>query len=180
LLTEDKIVDEIKGFANLDEKAISLDEKLNELILLLNNSNIDSENVKLIKNKFNVAIDAKLSEAELIIEFQKVDENDLSRLEKLDKIEMLLKTNYIDTKTVKSFKVKRFVEMIFPVLIGIVMLTLGFAMIILPAPPYFEMFTIFHFTLNDGFTLMDLISLIIILTGIFVAIKSYFKFANQY
>lgn len=180
MLTKDKIVDELQGFSNLDDKAISLDDKLNELILLLNNSNINSENVKQIQKKFNVAVDEKLSEDELVIELQKVDEIDLTRLEKLDKIEMLLKTNYIDTKTVKTFKVKRFAEMIVPVLIGIVMLTLGFAMIILPAPPYFEMFTIFHFTLNDGFTLMDLISLIIILTGIFVAIRSYFKFANQY
>lgn len=174
------MVDELQGFSKLDDKAISLDNKLNEFISLLNSSNINSVNVKQIQKKFNVAVDEKLSEDELIIELQKVDEIDLTRLEKLDKIEMLLKTNYLDTKIVKTFKVKRFAEMIFPVLIGIVMVTLGFAMIILPAPPYFEMFTIFHFTLNDGFTLMDLISLIIILTGIFVAIKSYFKFANQY
>lgn len=179
MLTDDKIVDAIQGFSNLDDKVMSVDDKLNELIILLNNSNLDSENIKQIQKKFNVAIDEKLSEDEFIIELQKVDEIDLSRLEKLDKIEMLLKTNYIDTKIVKRFKVKQFAEMIFPVLIGIVMVTLGFAMIILPAPPYFEMFTIFHFTLNDGFTLMDLISLIIILTGIFVGIKSYFKFANQ-
>ena len=131
-----------------------------------------------IKDKFNVAIEKKLSEPELLAEFQKVDNVDLSRFEKLEKIEMLLQSNYIDTKVAKSIKFKNFLEMIFPVLTGLVMVTLGFAMIILPAPPYFEMFTIFHFTLNDGFTLMDLISLIIILTGIFVAIKSYFKFAN--
>ena len=174
------MVDELQGFSKLDDKAISLDNKLNEFISLLNSSNINSVNVKQIQKKFNVAVDEKLSEDELIIELQKVDEIDLTRLEKLDKIEMLLKTNYIDTKTIKTHKVKNFVEMMVPVLIGIVMVTLGFAMIILPAPPYFEMFTIFHFTLNDGFTLMDLISLIIILTGIFVAIKSYFKFANQY
>lgn len=179
MLTEDKIADELQGFSNLDEKAIGLDDKLNEFILLLNKSNINSDNIKHIQKKFNVAIDAKLSEEELITEFQKVDEIDLSRLEKLDKIEMLLKTNYIDTNTVKSFKVRRFAEMLVLVLIGIVMVTLGFAMIILPAPPYFEMFTIFYFTTDDGFTLMDLISLIIILTGIFVGIKSYFKFANQ-
>ncbi|TKB97962.1 hypothetical protein FA046_11175 [Pedobacter cryophilus] len=167
------------SFSLLDQKQLTLDEKLNELISLLNNSEIDSENVKQIQSKFNNAISQKLSEADLIAEFKKVDDVELSRLEKLDKIEMLLKSNYIDTKVVKSFAFKRFIEMIVPVFIGIVMVTLGFAMIILPAPKYFEMFTIFHFTLNDGFTLMDLISLIIILTGIFVAIKSYFKFANQ-
>ena len=125
MLTEDKIVDELQGFSNLDVKVINFDDKLNELILLLNNSNIDSENVKQIQKKFNIAIDERLSEDELITELQKVDEIDLSRLEKLDKIEMLLKTNYINTKTVKTFKVKRFAEMIVPVLIGIVMVTFG-------------------------------------------------------
>ncbi|MFC5284762.1 hypothetical protein [Pedobacter alpinus] len=159
-------------------KDTSVENKLNEFINILNNSNIDSQNIKTIQSKFNNAIDNKLSEAELLNEFDKVDDA-LSRLEKLDKIELILKSNFIDTKVAKSVKVKRFVEMIIPVCIGFVMLTLGFAMIILPAPPYFEMFTIFHFTTNDGFTLMDLISLIIVLTGVYMIIKSYFKFANQ-
>ena len=179
MLTDKKIFDDLDSFSLLDQKQLTLDEKLNELISLLNNSEIDSENVKQIQHKFNNAINQKLSEADLIAEFKKVDDIDLSRLEKLEKIEMLLKFNYIDTKVAKSVAFKRFIEMIILVFIGIVMVTLGFAMIILPAPKYFEMFTIFHFTLNDGFTLMDLISLIIILTGIFVSIKSYFKFANQ-
>ncbi len=90
-----------------------------------------------------------------------------------------MKNNFIDTKVGKSVVVRHYVEMPIPVLIGFVMLTLGFAMIILPAPKYFEIFTIFYFSLNDGFTLMDLISLIIVLIGVFVIVKSYFKFANQ-
>ncbi|MBD3749159.1 MAG: hypothetical protein IE931_06675 [Sphingobacteriales bacterium] len=158
---------------------MELADKLDEFLNLLNNSKIDSENIKQIQNKFNNAIDKKLSEEELIAEFKKVDDFDLSRLEKLEKIEMLLKSNYIDTKVAKSYKTRNFLEMIFPVLAGLVMVTLGFAMIIMPAPPYFEMFTVFHFTWDDGVTLMDLISLTIILFGIFVIIKSYVKFANQ-
>lgn len=178
MLTEKKISNDLESFSRLNEKNLTLDDKLNELINLLNSSAIDSENIKKIQHKFNHAIHQKLSESELIAEFEKVDDDALSRLEKLDKIEMLLKTNFIDTKVAKSIVFKRFLEMIVPVLIGLVMVTLGFAMIILPAPPYFEMFTIFHFTIDDGFTLMDLISLIIILTGIFLMIKSYFKYAN--
>lgn len=178
MLTEKKVFDDLESFSRINERDLTIDDKLNELINLLNNSAIDSENIKQIQYKFNNAIHQKLSDSELISEFEKVDDDALSRLEKLDKIEMLLKTNYIDTKVVKSIAFKRFLEMIVPVLIGLVMVTLGFAMIILPAPPYFEMFTIFHFTVDDGFTLMDLISLIIILTGIFLVIKSYFKYAN--
>ena len=52
------------------------------------------------------------------------------------------------------------------------MITLGFGMIIMPAPPYFEMFTIFYFNQNDGITIMDLISLLIILAGIYLLIKA--------
>lgn len=161
-----------------DMQEASVDDKLNELINTLNKTDINSDNIKSLQNKFNKAIDNKLTESELIEEFKKVDDDHLSRLEKLDKIESILKNNYIDTKVVKSAAVKRYAEMIVPVILGFVMLTLGLAMIIMPAPPYFEMFTIFYFSVNDGFTLMDLISLIIILTGVFTIIKSYFKFAN--
>ncbi len=164
------------SFENMQEA--SIDEKLNDFIKTLNKSKINSDNIKGLQHKFNKAIDNKLSESELIEEFKKVDDDHLSRLEKLDKIESILKNNYIDTKVVKSAAVKRYVEMIIPVMLGFVMLTLGLAMIILPAPPYFEMFTIFYFSVNDGFTLMDLISLIIILTGVFTIVRSYFKFAN--
>ncbi len=157
----------------------TVDDKLNDLIKTLNQSKIHPDNIKSLQHKFNVAISNKLSDVELIEEFRKVDDDHLSRLEKLDKIELILKNNYIDTKVAKSVIVGRFVEMIIPVILGFVMVTLGFAMIILPAPPYFEMFTIFYFTLNDGFTLMDLISLIIILAGVFMIVKSYFKFANR-
>ncbi|HTN21237.1 MAG TPA: hypothetical protein VL125_12210 [Pelobium sp.] len=162
-----------------DMQKASVDEKLNDLISALNKSEINPDSIKNLQVRFNKAIDNKLSESELIEEFKKVDDDELSRLEKLEKIESILKHNYIDTKVAKSVAVRRYVEMIIPVVIGFVMLTLGLAMIFLPAPPYFEMFTIFYFSANDGFTLMDLISLIIILTGVFTIIKSYFKFANQ-
>lgn len=165
------------SFENMQE--VSVDERLNDFIKTLNKSAINSDNIKTLQHKFNKAIDNKLSEPELIEEFKKVDDDALSRLEKLDKIELILKNNYIDTKVAKSVAIKRYVEMIIPVLLGVVMLTLGLAMIILPAPPYFEMFTIFYFSANDGFTLMDLISLIIVLTGVFTIIRSYFKFVNN-
>jgi len=51
--------------------------------------------------------------------------------------------------------------------ISILLITLGFAMIILPAPPYFEVFTIFYFNEQDGFTLMDLISLLVVFSGVY-------------
>jgi hypothetical protein len=67
------------------------------------------------------------------------------------------------------------------ILISLVLIMLGFAMIIMPAPPYFEMFTIFYFNPQDGVTLMDVISLLIILTGVYLLVKSIYKplSANQ-
>jgi len=55
------------------------------------------------------------------------------------------------------------------------MITLGFGMIIMPAPPFFEMFTIFYFNSHDGVTIMDLISLLVILFGIFFLIKAIIR-----
>lgn len=157
----------------------TVENKLNEFISFIGTSEINYNHVVENNIEVNEPVILKLDDFQLISEFEKIDDDALTRLEKLDRIENLLKTNFIDTKIAKSIIVKRYLEMIVPVCLGIVMMTLGFAMIIMPAPAYFEMFTIFRFTDNDGVTLMDLISLIIVLTGIFVIIKSYFKFANQ-
>ena len=59
--------------------------------------------------------------------------------------------------------------------LSIIMIILGLGMIIMPAPPFFEMFTIFYFNRNDGITIMDLISLIIILSGVYFLIKGIYK-----
>jgi hypothetical protein len=160
------------------ENQTSVDHQLNDFILFLNNSpkttiNEDTD-IQTVVN-----INQPLTAVELVAEFKKVDDDKLSRLEKLDKIEVLLNNNFIDTKIAKSINYRRYFEFVLQAAIGIVMLTLGFAMIILPSPAYFEMFTIFHFTDNDGFTLMDLISLIIVLTGVFVMIKSYFRLVDN-
>jgi hypothetical protein len=59
------------------------------------------------------------------------------------------------------------------------MAVLGLAMIIMPAPPYFEMFTIFYFSKDDGITLMDVISVIILLTGVYLFLNATIKKANS-
>ena len=59
--------------------------------------------------------------------------------------------------------------------ISLIIITLGFAMIILPAPPNFEMFTVFYFNQDDGVTIMDLISLIIVFAGVFLLISTVRK-----
>ena len=61
------------------------------------------------------------------------------------------------------------------IIISLLLITLGFAMIVLPAPPYFEMYTIFYFNESDGFTLMDLISLLVVFCGVFTLMTTMLK-----
>ena len=113
-------------------------------------------------------------------EFKKIQESRRNRLEKLDKFEELLNNIHLDTKIAKAINYRKFIVYVVQACIAVVFIILGLAMIILPAPKYFEMFTILYFNNNeDGFTLMDLISLIIVLTGIFFLVTSLIKLSKK-
>ncbi len=141
-------------------------------MLLLEKSEIDSENIKGMKIRVNKALDQKLRGGELIQEIKHLSLSGMEKMDQLDQLEQILNTNYLDSRQVSKNKISDGLGKIVRVLIGFLFITLGFAMIIMPAPPYFEMFTIFHFTPDDGVTLMDLISLIIIAMGTFIVIRS--------
>jgi len=141
-------------------------------MLLLEKSEIDSENIKGMKIRVNKALDQKLRGGELIQEIKQLSLSGMEKMDQLDQLEQILNTNYLDSRQVSKNKISDGLGKIVRVLIGFLFITLGFAMIIMPAPPYFEMFTIFHFTPDDGVTLMDLISLIIIAMGTFIVIRS--------
>lgn len=155
---------------------LTIEEKLDELIAMLNDKEIDSERVKQIQLRFNNAIENKTLDLGAIDAFKVIDEKDnVSRAELLDEFSTLLMSNKIDSnissRYLKGARANRMVL----ILIALVMITLGFAMIIMPAPPYFEMFTIYYFSRDDGVTLMDLISLVIILAGIYILVRSLYK-----
>lgn len=173
---EKKISQQIRQFQELDIQNVGLYNKLDELLKLLNHSELDTQSIKDIQTTFNAALDEKLSQKELVEELKDVSLLNIDHLDKLNQLEVLLNNNYIDSKQAKKIKYRESITKIVQIIIGFLMVTLGFAMVVMPAPPYFEMFTIFHFSYDDGFTLMDLISLIIIATGIYIIIKSYFKF----
>lgn len=59
------------------------------------------------------------------------------------------------------------------IIIGVLFMLLGFGMVIMPAPPDFEVFTIFFITPEDGVTLMDVIALIIVFTSVVIIIEGY-------
>ncbi len=167
-----KISENLKEFAQLDRKDEELNQKLSEFITLLEQSNLDSENIKSLQSRVNVALDEKLSHHHLINEIKEVSLSDLEKLDQLDKLEFLLNNNYLDSKQTNKINLSEKLIKFVKIVIGFLFVTLGFAMIIMPAPPYFEMFTVFYFTTDDGVTLMDLISLIIIAVGIYIIIQS--------
>lgn len=147
-----------------------IEQKLDELVTLLRNADIDSAKIKQYREKFNNAIEKSSLEA-----FKELDNEALSREDLLNNLGRLLEEHPIDSAVTSSIIKRSATKRIVLGLLGLVMITLGFAMIIMPAPPYFEMFTIFYFSNDDGVTLMDLISLIIILCGVYLLVMSIIK-----
>lgn len=170
---KNKIIHDLQYFERLDSSDKELIQKLDEVMVLLELSKIDTENIRGIKLKLNEALDKKLSRKDLITEIKEVSlSSDMDKMAQLDELEMLLNTHHLDSKHAKRISFGHILLKAVKVLIGFTFVTLGFSMIIMPAPPYFEMFTIFHFTTDDGVTLMDVISLIVILAGIYIVLKS--------
>ncbi|WP_069657822.1 hypothetical protein [Arcticibacter eurypsychrophilus] len=167
-----RINDQIKKFQELDDVQVSVDQKLEELINLLENSELDSDSIKNIHNKFNEAVERKSNFIQEIEEFKKFDDSSMSRFEIADDLEKLLSKYKLDSNDSKKIIIKDRGANISLIAIALVLIVLGFAMIIMPAPPYFEMFTVFYFSQNDGVTLMDLIALLIVFTGVYLFIHS--------
>ena len=169
------IDDEIVSFQKLDQTHLSIDKKLDELLELLENSDLDSQTVNQLKAKFNQAIDRENISSESIKVFEQLDDTQASRLELADNLETLLSQYQLDSTVSKKFVFMDKLQRLSQIIVGIILITIGFALIVMPAPPYFEMFVIFRFTLDDGFTLMDLIALLIAFTGVFLFISSLVK-----
>ncbi len=176
MTNKSNLSESIKKFKTLDHKDEELNKKLSEFIILLEQSTLDSENIKNLQHRFNGAIEEKLTSETLIKELNEVSRSNIDTLAQLDKLEFLLNNNHLDSREAKKITFSKKIINIIQLIIGFLFITLGFSMIIMPAPPYFEMFVIFTFNPNDGFTLMDLISLIIIAVGIFIVVKSITNF----
>jgi hypothetical protein len=172
LSTKKPIQEQIFDFKQVSESQLKVEEKLNELIELLGTTDLNSENIKLLKQKFNEAAD-KVNPEKAIAAFRELDAETLSRDQMLDNLSMLLATTPVDSKQSRSYIRHAVVKKIILSLIGITMIVLGMGMIIMPAPPYFEMFTIFYFTTDDGVTLMDLIALLVVLCGVYLLVTTF-------
>jgi hypothetical protein len=154
----------------------AIDAKLDELLALLAQSDIDSEKAKQVKQRLNDALPNTVNYRDNIDAFKHIRVNTADdRANMLDEFSVMLASHQVDSAMSKKYLRGERIAKAVLFLIGLVLITLGFAMIIMPAPPYFEMFTIFYFNPNDGVTLMDVISLLIILSGVYLVVKSIYK-----
>ncbi len=173
---ENNIRKEAENFHQPDEDKEAINQKIDELVNLLANSHLDNETVKLYKQKFDNAIRRQGIQAEQVEAFQNLGSIDASREELLDGFSTLLSDHRFDSRVSKKrVKIGEGMSRVVLFAISITMITLGLGMIIMPAPPFFEMFTIYYFNQNDGITIMDLISLLVILFGIFFLIKAIIR-----
>lgn len=144
-----------------DENIAAIDEKLEELIVLLSRSKINSEAARYFKQQFDHAV----SKADVHHKDDHIPRDEFN-------ISLSSKLSY-KYRLERYLRGEKITNIIF-IIIGLTMIVMGIGMIIIPAPPFFEMFTIYYFNRTDGITIMDLISLLIILAGVYFLIKGLY------
>ncbi|UOE52118.1 hypothetical protein MTO98_13615 [Mucilaginibacter sp. SMC90] len=154
-----------------------LNTKADELIQLLKKGDIDKEHIKAIQQKINNAVE-NTSGLQKFDAFSGLNQ-DQSRLDMVTNLELLLTQHQVDSRESKKYLFHERLKRIVLIGIAVTMIILGLAMIIMPAPPYFEMFTIFYFSKDDGITLMDVISVLIVLTGVYLFINAILRKINS-
>jgi len=157
----------------LKDEKLTKEYKLEMLIYLLEISNLNSEQLyQYSKSVTKIYQDKSLTDK--LKAYERFDDpQEKSRSELIRDFELMLpKSNFTSEEAFKYLK-KIKLKSIIQIIIGILFLLLGFGMIIMPAPPNFEVFTIFFITQEDGVTLMDVIALIIVFSSIFIIIGGY-------
>ena len=153
--------------------------KLDELIEMIEDGSLDNDARTALQTRFNNAVD-KSKSLENFRVFQVIDtQEELSRIDIANNLEILLSQHDLDSKMSKKYLVLENVRLIMQMVISLTMIGLGMGMIIMPAPPYFEMFTLFYLNPNDGVTLMDVISLLVVFTGVYLLISSFIKLGKK-
>ena len=169
---KNKVADSNADFHKNNENEAAIEKKLDELIEFIALSDIDRETVEIHLTRFNNAV--KLSLDPLGALSENSAENIQPADDLVDDFSILLSNKRYQIKFLKKFLYSGGLARVILLLISIVLIVLGYGMIIMPAPPFFEMFTIFYFNTNDGITIMDCISLLVILSGVYFLIKAVF------
>jgi hypothetical protein len=177
LLDKSKISDSNpEHLASNGPEIILLDNKIQELIDVIGTCRLESHHAKQYEQKIAKAFQKSVSVARQLAPYQSLDQdNNLSREELLEGLEKLLSETTIDSKMTRSYLHRNTAQKIVMFILSILLIALGFAMIIMPAPPSFEIFTVFHINKNDGVTIMDLVSLLVIFGGVLMFILNFNK-----
>lgn len=163
---------------SFNDSSAAIHEKLDELIHLLSNHSLDKESLQELQRKFHDAIGS--SENTIGIRpHVKNGSNTVLAQEGAADFDQLLFVNKLDRSAQKKFSVHQLMNKVIRVVISLLLVLLGFGMIIMPAPPYFEMFTLFYINPNDGVTIMDVISLIVAFTGVYILISTFSKRSSK-
>ncbi|QRQ99581.1 hypothetical protein [Dyadobacter sandarakinus] len=153
-----------------------LEQKVRELIEVIDHSGADTKAAKTYQQEIAEAFERAAEGEKQIASFQELDkDNNLSREELLEGLEKLLAENQLDSEMSKNYLRRNTAQRIVLFFVAILLIVVGFAMIIMPAPPSFEIFTVFYFNVNDGVTIMDLVSLLIIFGGVFLFVLNFNK-----
>ena len=152
---------------------LQIRNKMDELVGLLSETNPDNTLLQELQIKFNSAI-RSAADSTAIEPYKRMKNNILT--EDVDsEFGQLLLMNNLDKSAQKKLATWQIIGMAVRVIIALLLILLGFGMIIMPAPPYFEMFTLFYLTPNDGVTIMDVISLIVAFIGIYLLVSTLAK-----
>lgn len=145
--------------SNWDKKA---DEKLQDLIQLVHETPPDLNHLYELEHKFHSA----LNEIPGYRQFREHKDNDQDA-----NLVLIYQKHQKGEPEGPLFNVLKLIRIV----VCLLVITLGFAMIILPSAQSFEIYTLFFFNEQDGFTLMDLISLIIIFVGVYALVSTFTK-----
>ena len=144
-------------------------QKLDEFIVIVSGQDIDDEVLQSLQKKFSAAI-LQATESKYPQHIGSSQIRDVN-----SDLDQLLFINKLDKSAQKKHSLYRTLDIAIRVFIALLLILLGFGMIIMPAPPYFEMFTLFYITPNDGVTIMDVISLIVAFIGVYILVRTLIK-----
>ena len=163
LFNQQPILNHFLSIRRLAKKRKALEQHVDQLIDGLSDPGIDL----LVIQEIKLRIDEAIKQAPA---YKKYLEDESNQPNQLD----FVLTHPI---SVKNRKLNRriYLYRLFRIITSVLLILLGFALIVIPLPGSMEIVTIFNFNDQDGFTLMDLISLIIVFTGIYTLITTQRK-----
>lgn len=144
--------------------------KMDELVGMLSETEADNVLLQELQIKFNAALRAA-ADSTALEPYKRLKNNIISE-EADSELGQLLFMNNLDKSAQKKLASWQIIGVVLKVIIALLLVLLGFGMIIMPAPPYFEMFTLFYINQNDGVTIMDVISLIVAFIGIYLLVST--------